>query len=184
MLQLPTEWVWLLEKGNLTDGAAGAAAQTFSRDESPRLGKSLRSILLRSARSYPDFAKELFKRTIADEDRRRAVYADLIAFSPIMTQVDPGLVADLAEAKLLEELPEDRLTREQNERDEHYKQLAALRAIPKEKRNRQQTLALQSTFFPIGSDRYDLDDIGIERHNNFYFPTSALHEPFKILFVN
>jgi hypothetical protein len=184
MLQLSNAWLLRFEKERLNDGAAGAAAQTFSRDESSRLGKSLRSILLRSARSYPDFAKELFKRTIADEDRRRAVYADLIAFSPIMTQVDPGLVADLAEAELLEELPEDRLAREQNERDEHYKQLAALRAIPEEKRTLQQTLALQSTFFPIGSDRYDLDDIGIERHNNFYFPTSALHEPFKSLFVN
>jgi hypothetical protein len=45
-------------------------------------------------------------------------------------------------------------------------------------------LALQPAFFPMGSDRYDLDDIGIERHNNFYFPTSALHEPFKSLFAN
>lgn len=32
-------------------------------------------------------------------------------------------------------------------------------------------------------DRYDRDDIGIGRHNNFYFPTSALHEPFKSLFA-
>jgi hypothetical protein len=48
--------------------------------------------------SYPDFAKELFKRTIADEDRHPSVYAHLIAFSPIMTQVEPDLVADLAEA--------------------------------------------------------------------------------------
>jgi hypothetical protein len=160
-------------------------AWTFSRDESSRLGKTLRSMILRSARSYPHFAKELFKRAIADKDRRRRlVYADLIAFSPIMTQVDPDLVAELAEAELLEELPEDKLLREQKEREQHYKRLAELRAIPEEKRTRNQTLALQSAFFPIGSDRYDLDDIGIERHNNFYFPTSALHEPFRSLFTN
>ena len=101
-----------------------------------------------------------------------------------MAQVDPDLVADLAEAELLEELPEDKLIREQKEREEHYKRLEELRAIPEEKRTRNQNLALQSAFFPIGSDRYDLDDIGIERHNNFYFPTSALHEPFKSLFAN
>jgi len=111
-------------------------------------------------------------------------YADLIAFSPIMTQVDPDLVADLAQSELLEELPKDKLIREQKQREEHYKHLAELRAIPEEKRTRQQNLALQSVFFPIGSDRYDLDDIGIDRHNNVYFPTSALHEPFKSLFAN
>ncbi|MDE2166775.1 MAG: hypothetical protein KGJ66_10630 [Alphaproteobacteria bacterium] len=186
ILQLANAWLVRFEKGELRDKSDGdkEKAGTFSRDENSRLGKSLRSILLRSARSYPDFAKELFKRTIADEDRRRAVYADLIAFSPIMTQVDPALLADLAEAELIEELPEDKLTREQTEREEHYKHLAELRAIPEEKRTRQQNLALQSGFFPIGSERYDLDDIGIDRHNNFYFPTSALHEPFKSLFAN
>jgi hypothetical protein len=186
ILQLVNVWLIRFEKGELRDTSAGAQERswTFSRDENSRLAKSLRSILLRSARSFPDFAKELFKRTIADEDRRRGVYADLIAFSPIMTQVDPDLVADLAEAELLEELPEDKLNRQEREREEHYKRLKELRAIPAEKRTRNQNLALQSAFFPIGSDRYDLDDIGIERHSDFYFPTSALHEPFKSLFAN
>jgi hypothetical protein len=185
ILQLANAWLVRFEKGGLRDKSDGdEEAWTFSRDENSRLGKSLRSILLRSAGSWPDFAKELFKRTMADDDRRRAVYADLIAFSPIMTQVDPELVANLAEAELLEELPEDRLIRERKEHEERYKRLEELRAIPEEKRTRNQNLALQSAFFPIGSDRYDLDDIGIERHNNFYFPTSALHEPFKSLFAN
>jgi hypothetical protein len=187
ILQLANAWLVRFEKSELHDESDGAEerAETFSRDDGSRLGKSLRSLLLRSARSYPDFAKELFQRTIRDEDRRRrSVYADLMAFSPIMTQVDPDLVADLAEAELLEELPEDRLLRERQEHEEHYKHLEELRAIPEEKRTRNQSLALQSAFFPIGSDRYDLDDIGIQQHNNFYFPTSALHEPFESLFAN
>jgi hypothetical protein len=186
ILQLANAWLIRFEKGELRDKPDGdeEKAWTFGRDESSRLGKSLRSILLRSARSYPDFAKELFNRTMGDEDRRQAIYADLIAFSPIMTQVDADLVADLAEAELLEELPEDRLIRERKEREKRYKRLAELRAIPEEKRTREQSSILQSPFVPIESDRYDLDDIGIERHNSFYFPTSALHEPFKSLFAN
>jgi hypothetical protein len=186
VLQLASAWLVRFEKGELRDTPDGAKEKewTFSRDQNSRLGKSLRSIVLRSARSYPDFAKELFKRTIADENRRRSMYADLIAFSPIMTQVDPDLVADLAEAELLEELPGDKLIRERKEREEHYRRLEELRAIPEEKRTRNQSLALQSAFFPIGSDRYGLDNIGIKRHNDFYFPTSALHEPFKSLFAN
>jgi hypothetical protein len=187
ILQLANAWLMRFEKGELHDKSGGddGKASRLSREESSWLGKSLRSILLRSARSYPDFAKELFKRTIADEDRRRVVYADLIAFSPIMTQVDPDLLADLAEAELLDELPEDKFIRERNERENYYNRLAKLRAIPEEKRTRQQKAALQSAFFPIGSDhRYDLHDIGIDSESNVYFPTSALHEPFKSLFAN
>jgi hypothetical protein len=107
VLQLADAWLMRFERGDLHDksGPAEQQARTFSSDESSRLGKSLFSILLRSARSYPDLAKELFKRTIADEDRHPSVYAHLIAFSPIMTQVEADLVADLAEAELLEESP-------------------------------------------------------------------------------
>lgn len=186
ILQLADTWLLLFENGELHDKLDDGkeTARTFSRDESSLLGKSLRNILLRSARSYPDFAQALYKRAIANEDQRREIYADLIAFSPVMTQVDPELVADFAEAELLEELPEDELTRKRNEREEYYKHLAQLRAIPKEKRTQRQNEALQSPFFSIESDRYDLDDIGIGRHNTFYFPTSALHEPFKSLFAN
>jgi hypothetical protein len=187
VLQLTNAWLLRFEKGELHDKFGGDEGKTWrsSRDKSSRLGKSLRSILLRSALSYPDFAKELFKRTIADEDRRRwGGYAELIAFSPIMTQIDPDLVADLAEAELLEELPAEKMSREQKEREEHYKRLAELRDIPEQKRTRKQNLALQSAFFSIGVDRYDLDDIGIDRHNNVYFPTSAIHEPFKSLFAS
>lgn len=159
ILQLSNTWLLRHEKGELRDRFNGdeRKAWTFSHGEGSRLGKALRSILLRSAGSYPDFSKALFSRTIADEDYRRVVYADLIDFSPIMTQVDPELLADLAEAQLLEELPKDRLARKRKEREDQY--------------------------WPIGGDRYDPDNIGIERHDNYYFPASALHEPFKSLFA-
>ena len=187
ILKRANEWLVRFEKGELRDKGESEKDKEwrFSRDDSSRLAKSLRSIVLRSARSYPDYAKDLFKRAIADKDRRQALYADLIAFSLIMVHVDPELVADLAEAELLEELPEDELIRKEKERKDYYKRLEALRAIPEDKRTENQKRALEhpSFFHAIGSDRYDLDHIGIDRHNNFYFPTSALHEPFKSLFA-
>jgi hypothetical protein len=186
ILQWVNGWLLRFEKRDLHDKTNGSEdkAWRFSRDDASRLGESLRMILLRSARSYPEYAKGLFKRVIADEDRRSAVCADLMAFAPIMAQVAPALLADLAEAQLIEELPEDELKRKEQERETHYKRLVELRAIPKDKRTEQQKRVLSSAsmFFPIGNDRYDLDDIGIEAHNNFYYPTSALNEPFKSLF--
>ena len=74
ILGVANVWLRRFENGELRDRPDGDEdeAWSFSRDESSRLGKSLRSVLLRSARSFPDFAKNLFTRIIADEDRRRA----------------------------------------------------------------------------------------------------------------
>lgn len=187
ILELTNTWLLQFEKGELRDKGEDkkGGEWRFSRDDGSRLAKSLRSILLRSARSYPAYATDLFKRTIADEDRRQEVYADLIAFSPIMVSVDPDLVADLAEAELLDELPRDEFMRKEKEREDYYKHLKTLRAIPKDKLTEHQKRVLDSPslFHAIGSDRYDLNHIGIKAHNNFYFPASALHEPFKSLFA-
>ena len=186
ILKLANEWLFRFEKGELRDKSEAEKdkERRFSRDDSSRLAKSLRTILLRSARSYPEYAKDLFKRTIADEDRRQAVFADLIAFSPFMVHVDPDLVADLAEAELMEELPEDELIRKEKEREDYFKRLEVLRAIPEDKLTENQKRMLEHpSFFAMGSDRYDLDHIGIRQHNNYYFPASALHEPFKSLFA-
>jgi hypothetical protein len=187
ILELANTWLLRFENGELRDqgGNGNEPERRFSRDDSSHFAKSLRTILLRSARSYPTYSKDLFKRTIADKDRRQTVYADLIGFSPIMVTVDPELVADLAEAELLDELPQDELDRTEKEHEEYYERLRALRAIPKDKLTENQKRALDhpSLFHAIGSDRYGLDNIGIQRHNNFYFPASALHEPFKSLFA-
>lgn len=187
ILALVNTWLLRFENGELQDNDAGEKkiARRFRRDESSHLAKSLRAILLRSARSYPQYAIDLFKRTIADEDRRQAVYADLIEFSPIMVQVDPDVVADLAEAELFDELPEDELIRKEQERNEYYERLRTLRAIPEDKRtdSQKRELSSHSMFHAIGSSRFGRDHIGIQQHNNFYFPVSALHEPFKSLFA-
>jgi len=187
ILELINSWLLRFEKGELRDkgGDDGEKGWRPTGDDSSQLSKSLCASLLRSARSYPAHATDLFKRIIANKQRRRAIYAHLIAFSPTMVDVDAELVADLAEAELLEELPQDELNRREKEREEYYKCLEELRAIPKDKltENEKRALDSPSLFHAIGSDRYDLNNIGIQAHNNFYFPASALHEPFKSLFA-
>jgi hypothetical protein len=187
ILELINTWLLRFEKGELRDkgGEDGEIGWRFSGDDSSQLSRSLCASLLRSARSYPAHAVDLFKRTIANKQRRRAIYAHLIAFSPTMVDVDAELVADLAEAELLEELPQVELNRREKEREDYYKRLEELRAVPKDKLTENQKRALDSPslFHAMGRERYDLNNIGIQAHNNFYFPTSALHEPFKSLFV-
>jgi hypothetical protein len=155
----------------------------LGREAKSHLAAALRSIILRSARAYPSPARALFERAVANKHMRSDAYKDLMAFTPIMADVCPELVAAVAKAELMKELPQDRLDREWRERREQAKYLASLRAIPEEDRTDDQRRALEHTYFPIGYDRIDLDDVGIDAHHNYYFPPSALHEPFATLFV-
>ncbi|MFZ3327909.1 MAG: hypothetical protein WA231_19385, partial [Methylocella sp.] len=147
------------------------------------LATSLRAAILRSARSYPKPAIALLGRAVANERMRKAAYSDLMGFTLTMADVAPDAVVAVAEAELMEELPQDRFDRLRREEREHREWLEKLRAIPEADRTPQQRRALESVFFPIGTDRFDLDDIGIDRHHNYYFPSSALHEPFASLFA-
>ncbi|WP_193557291.1 AAA family ATPase [Microvirga pakistanensis] len=158
--------------------------ESLGSEARSRLAIGLRTIIMRSARSYPAPAIALFERAANNERMRREAYGDLMAFTPIMAEVAPTAVVAVAKAELIEELPQDRLDREEREYREHVEWLEQLRAIPEQDRTMKQILALQGPHFPIkGRNRIDLDDIGIDRHSFYYHPTSPLHEPFAGLFA-
>jgi hypothetical protein len=185
LLEQTDKWLKRWESGKLTDGEPGEAPRYWRYDDEAQVSKTLRQLLLVSARSYPDYAKELFARALKNKDMRRRIFPELMAFSPFMAQVAPELLAQVAESQILEELPEDRLIRQQEEREETYRARDAVRAIPEDQRTEQQNRMLaHSPFIPYGRDRIDFDDIGIERHNNFYYPESPVHEPFASLFTH
>ena len=146
------------------------------------LATSLRFIISMSAQAYPEPATALFERAIANDRMRREAYSDLIGFTPMMANVAPDQVVALARAELMEELPQDRIERKEREERDHFEWLKRLRAIPEKDRTDDQRRALEHVHFPIGIEGVDLDDIGIDRHHQFYYPTSALHEPFASLF--
>ena len=145
---------------------------------------SLRIIILRTAQTYPDPAIAIFKRAIADDRIRKMAYADLVCFSAVMAEIAPDLLTSLAKAELLEELPQERLDRIEQEKRDHKEQLDHIRKIPEQDRTeyQQHILKHEHMYFSIGFENVDLDDIGINRHHQFYYPPSALHEPFASLF--
>lgn len=122
------------------------------------LATGLRSTILRSARSYPEFAVALFERAASDEPMLRSAFDDLMSFTPIMAEVAPEAVEKVADAKLLQELPQDEFDR-----------------------LGEQEMALSSVHFPMDMNDFRLDDVGLDAHNHYYHPPSALHEPFASL---
>ncbi|MBQ0832937.1 ATP-binding protein [Marinobacter sp.] len=156
----------------------------LGRESHSTLLSGLRAITLRAARSYPEPARALYVRAVSNKRMREACYSDLMTFTPIMAEVDAELVVAVAKAELIEELPQDRLDREEREYREHSDWLASLRGKKKSELTDKERRILDSPhmFIPIGSRQPDLDDIGIDRHLNYYYPPSPLHEPFASLF--
>ena len=137
------------------------------------LATALRMTIMRSARSYPRPRSRFFERAITNERMRSKAYSDLMGFTSTMVDVAPEAVVAVAKAELMEELPQDRFDREEREHREYAEHLKRLRAIPEKERTEEQKRALEHMYFPIGHDRIDLDDIGIDRHHNYYYPAVA-----------
>lgn len=153
----------------------------LSHEAQKGLATGLRSLILQSARGYPEFAVALFERAVGNERMLQSAFDDLMGFTPIMAEVAPATVEKVAIAKLIQELPQNAYDRIRLEEAEQVEWRKKIRAIPEEQRTRQQTLALSSPYFPTSRSDFRLDDIGLEAHNHYFHPPSALHEPFASL---
>jgi hypothetical protein len=157
------------------DALGGEARSSFTT--------ALRAAILRSARSYPAPVIALFERAITNRYTRQRTYSELMAFTPTVADVAPESIVAVAKAEVMEELPQDRIEREERKEREYAEFIKRLRAIPEKDRTEVQKRALQHIAFPTGRDTSDLfHDIGIDQHT-YYYPESALHEPFASLFA-
>lgn len=145
------------------------------------LATELRSLVLRSARGYSEFAAALFERAVDNKRMLQSAFDDFKGFTSIMAEVAPEAVEKVAEAKLIQELPQDAYDRRRREEVEQAEWREKIGAIPQEKRTRQQNMALLSSHFPTSHFDFELDDTGLEAHNHYFHPPSALHEPFASL---
>jgi len=140
-------------------------------------------MIMRTARSFPAPAIELFKRAATHDLMRRKAYDELMGFTPTMTSVASEVVVTVVKAELMGELPQERLDREENEHRDYIEWIKRLSAIPEKDRTEKQKCALQHVHIPTRTDRINHDDLGIERHHSYYFPASPIHEPFASLFA-
>lgn len=107
-------------------GALGSEAQKS-------LATGLRSLILRSARSYPEFAITLSGRAAVNKHMLRSAFDDLMDFTPIMAEVAPEAVEKVVEAKFLQELPQDTVDRLRREEADQAKWREEMRKIPEDK---------------------------------------------------
>ena len=147
------------------------------------LATNLRLTIARSASTSPGPVRELYERATRSEDMRRSTYAELMTFAWTAADVCPETLAAVAKAGLMEELPKDRVKRRRREQDEVFAALRRIREKPEAERTPAEQRAVSFPHFPLGEDRVDRDDIGIKRHEPYYFPPSPKHQPFAALFA-
>lgn len=180
------DWLIQLEGANYGEQrlSRGDDWRDMGREALSNMGSALRTMIIRSARAYPEPAKAIFDRALENRQMRSAAYSELISFTLIMTEVSAEHVIAVTKAELFEELPQDRIDRVEREERKTAKWLESLRAIPESELTDKQKRALESPsmFMRIGRDRFSLDDVGVDNHHSYYFPPSALHEPFASLF--
>ncbi len=128
----------------------------------------------------PNLRSRLFERATSNKRMLQSAFDDLMGFTPIMAEVAPGAVENVARAKLIQELPQDAYDRIR--REEANKLNGAKRSGDSGgEAHASQNMALSSPHFPTSYSDLRLDDVGLEAHNHYFHPPSALHEPFASL---
>jgi hypothetical protein len=143
---------------------------------------TLRRLILRAARAFPDPSRGLLDRAIANQQMREHAYSDIMLYAPILTEVAPEKLIEVTKAEVLDELPQDRIDRIEREEDERIEALRQARATPEAERTEQQRRSLEHISFAMGRSSLELEAIGIQKYGRHYFPTSAREQPFAALF--
>lgn len=148
--------------------------------------QSLCRLILRSAASVPELAEEYLQRILATDDVREERYKEIIAFAPTLATTHPQLLVDLTLRHLQEELPDDRVAREQHELEESARIRNAARAKPASERTPHEERMVRhwGPHFPHSHQfsYHDWDTLCIDRGTQMWWPPSPLREPFFSLF--
>ncbi|MGB4971810.1 MAG: NACHT domain-containing protein, partial [Cyclobacteriaceae bacterium] len=156
----------------------------LDRDELQEVEKSLRTIVLRSARVFPDVAQSYLEKIAPHKRIRHHIYSDIIGFSTVLSESLPELLANIARQELMNELPEDQLLRKQKERREQAEAIRKIREKSEKERDQRDQVILSSptSFFSSKISSHDWEHLSIGPTHQGYFPASPLREPFHSLF--
>lgn len=151
------------------------------------LETSLRRLQLRSAATEPALVGAYLERLRAMPGFLDRIFSDIIGYSFLLAQSHPELLADLTLVHLREELPADKIAREEDEAKAATRRRQEALAKPPEQRTKHDQLVIDHVFSRIGfSDvsHFDWETLAVDRHLTDYFPASPLREPFHALFAS
>jgi len=182
LLSKCSEWLRDIHGGPSQDEPTSVRWKQVPDLENFRL--SLSHLILKSSRTEPALTTEYLERVMRAKRIRNREFEELLSFSAFLARSHPRLLVELTLAHLKEELPEDQIKRERQERQQASERRKAALAKPENKRSRSDEIAIAGGFSirGIGDFSYhDWNELSIARERNFS-PSSPLREPFHALF--
>lgn len=145
---------------------------------------SLIQLILRSSLAEPSIADALLVRALASPNIRRDAFEDIVTFSPRLAQSLPHRLVELVLVHLREELPEDRVARQQAEQDRAIAVRQARSIDSSRAPSRvEKAILCAAPFRSVGEVSYsDWEQLSIHDDHRSFWPPSPLREPFASLF--
>lgn len=178
LLALAETWLHQLEDHRF----AASQDMSFERfpglgyEEEERLRARLREMLLGATYAYPDIADRYLARLISHPGIGREAWKSVLSHAPLIVRTAPERLVDAFLLEVCEELPkahQERLLREDQER-----RLAA-EAHPAGSQERQ---LLTPSGLGLGVNRWEWDNLALERASHLFYPPTPDTEPFRALF--
>lgn len=185
LLQQCATWLAAIDEMSTADGPDENSAYWEKVPDLGTFRKSLVQILLRSSRAEPILASDYLQRVTNFERIREDEFHNILAYSPVLAQSLPKSVVDLSLALLRKELPDDQVTREEQELRNAAKWRKTILSKPKAERTRREQMALSGGFHlrSVGDFSYhDWERLSIRDDHRSFWPPSPLREPFHSLF--
>jgi len=149
-----------------------------------KLETELRSIVLRSARSYSESVGAYLTRFVQLERLPDDATQEIMTYAPLLSQTHAEQLAEVARRYFLKELPDDTVIRWRQEAEEQSRRRQEILSIPEDKRSRLDSLTLSNPYLPNTFSHHDWDRLSIGGYLRGYFPASPLREPFHSLLSN
>ncbi|GEN23096.1 hypothetical protein HCU01_10450 [Halomonas cupida] len=185
LLQQCATWLAAIDEISTSDGPDENSAYWEKVPNLESFRKSLGRLLLRASRAEPILAADYLQRVTDSERIRDDAFHDTITFSPVLAQSLPQSLVDLSLAFLQEELPADRVVREEQKLQAASVRRKRISAKPAAERTPQEQRALSTAPFlhTIGDfNRHDWNRLSIHDDYRCFSPPSPLREPFHSLF--
>lgn len=185
LLRQCATWLTAIDAISTADGPDVNSAYWNKVPDLGTFRKSLGCLILRASRAEPNLAFDYLQRVTNSERIRDDAFEDIIAFSPVLAQSLPKEVVELSLAFLRKELPDDQVSREEQEFRKAAKWRKTILSKPEAERTRREQIALSAGFHlrSVGDFSYhDWERLSIHDDHRSFWPPSPLREPFHSLF--
>lgn len=178
LLALAEAWLHQLEDHRY----AASRESRFERfpgvgyQEEERLRRRLRELLFGAIHGFPDIADRYLGRVMSMDGIGREAWPAILTYAPLFVWARAGLLIDALLQAMCGELPRERLERLRREDEE---QLRLAEASPPDSMERE---LLRPSGLRADINRWDWDQLALERASDLFYPPTPDTEPFRSLF--